>query len=278
MDLATAEPLDPHAGPEATRAHNVVVLGLDRASCDSMGRALCEEGGADAVLSAIEPEHCLEEAEAAGAELVLVNLEVGRSSVVELLRRSADTDLRVIVFGAGGSVGLTLQLVESGAAAVIDRAAPFDEIVRTVKSVRSGGTLFGPTVTLRLAERVCELSRLCRRLDRDPAKLDALTKREREVLGVVAEGVTNRQVAQRLFVSVGTVKSHVHRILRKLDVRSRDDAVEFLSIEAARTNGRAGPGVAERPLNGDLTPGRTDGYARADRNRSPKPHRPWVLR
>lgn len=208
----------------------VVVVGLDQVSCDSLGRVLVEEGCATHVLSIVDPDGTRDPPAASEADLVLVNESIGKPFALDWVRRSARSGHLVIAFGAESSPGLVLQMVEAGAVAVVERTASLREIVGSVRRVRAGCSSFGPEVAFSMAQRLAELSSLCRRVGRDPERLERLTPREREVLGLVGEDASNREIAERLYISVGTVKSHMHRVLRKLEVRSREDAAEFLKI------------------------------------------------
>jgi DNA-binding NarL/FixJ family response regulator len=86
--------------------------------------------------------------------------------------------------------------------------------------VAAGDSLFGPAATQRLVERFA-----AGRAPADARSLDALTDREREILSLIATGLSNAELAQTLYVSETTVKTHVSAVLRKLGVRDRVQAV-----------------------------------------------------
>ena len=97
-----------------------------------------------------------------------------------------------------------------------------DDLLAAVRVIASGDALLAPRITRRLIEE------FARRPDPDrtpPKALDALTDRERDVLALVAEGLSNTEIANRLVVSIGTVKSHVSRLLMKLRARDRAQLV-----------------------------------------------------
>jgi DNA-binding NarL/FixJ family response regulator len=81
--------------------------------------------------------------------------------------------------------------------------------------------------------RLSELAELLQDRGLDQDIVSALTSREGEVLLLLDEGLTNRQIAKKLFISEGTVKSHVHQILKKLKVRDRNEAVRLLHLQQA---------------------------------------------
>ncbi len=121
--------------------------------------------------------------------------------------------------------------LRSGASGFLLKDAPADEIVRAVRVAAAGEALLAPSVTRRLIERFSGHT-----FRADFPRLRELTDREREVLMLVARGLSNSEIAARLFLSETTVKTHVAHILDKLELRDRVQAVvlayEFGIIEA----------------------------------------------
>jgi DNA-binding NarL/FixJ family response regulator len=117
--------------------------------------------------------------------------------------------------------------LRAGASGFLLKDVPPTELVSAIRSVASGDAVVAPRVTRRLLENFAE--RLPD-LELEPGpdqRLERLTEREREVLGVVALGHTNLEIASQLFLSEATVKTHVGRILAKLELRDRVQAVIF---------------------------------------------------
>ncbi|WP_405491360.1 response regulator [Nocardia sp. NBC_00511] len=108
-----------------------------------------------------------------------------------------------------------------GASGFLLKDAPAEELVRAVRVVAAGDALLAPTVTRRL---IADVTR--RRARRAPApQLSVLTPREREVLELVARGMSNAEIAESLFVAEQTVKTHVSKVFTKLNLRDRAQAV-----------------------------------------------------
>jgi DNA-binding NarL/FixJ family response regulator len=110
----------------------------------------------------------------------------------------------------------------AGASGFLLKTAPPVQLVDAVRTVAAGEALLAPTVTRRLIE---EFVRRPPPGDQAPERLAALTDREREVMALIARGLSNGEIAERLFLSAATVKTHVNRILGKLDLRDRVQAV-----------------------------------------------------
>jgi DNA-binding NarL/FixJ family response regulator len=114
--------------------------------------------------------------------------------------------------------------LRAGASGFLLKRARPEELIAAVGTVAAGEALLSPSVTRRVIDRMAqqptpELG--------DQAKLDALTPREREVLGLIARGMSNREIAAAFAVETSTVRTHVKRILMKLELRDRVQAVIF---------------------------------------------------
>ena len=112
--------------------------------------------------------------------------------------------------------------LKAGASGFLLKTAPPPQLVSAVRTISDGDALLAPTVTRRLVE---EFVRRPPPGGETPAALESLTEREREVLTLIARGLSNVEIAARLVVSGATVKTHVNRIFQKLDVRDRVQAV-----------------------------------------------------
>ncbi|MGW4394489.1 response regulator [Amycolatopsis nivea] len=125
--------------------------------------------------------------------------------------------------------------LQGGASGFLLKDTQPDYLVSALRSVADGDAVMSPSVTRRLLDRFVGSggSEM-----RDPAELDVLTDREREVLVLIAKGMSNVEIAETLFLSEATVKTHVGRILSKLDLRDRVQAVVL-----AYETGLARPGL-----------------------------------
>jgi DNA-binding NarL/FixJ family response regulator len=119
-------------------------------------------------------------------------------------------DLDEYVFGA----------LRAGASGFLLKDAPEEQLLAAIRVAADGGALFSPGVTRRLIERFAQLGETA-----GPSAVDELSPRELEVLRLIARGLTNAEIATQLVVSEHTIKTHVARILQKLDLRDRTQAV-----------------------------------------------------
>jgi DNA-binding NarL/FixJ family response regulator len=139
---------------------------------------------------------------------------LGVDSISELkaLRPSA----KIVVLTAAAEDSMLVTATEAGCAGFILKTSPLDELVAAVRTAAAGEIMVSSDLLARL------LNRLHHR-DEEPAH--DLTAREREILELIAEGLTNGAIAKRLFISVNTVRNHVQNILAKLDAHSKLEAL-----------------------------------------------------
>ncbi|WP_410572917.1 response regulator [Amycolatopsis sp. cmx-4-61] len=132
-------------------------------------------------------------------------------------------DVRVLIITTFDLDEYAYAALRGGAGGFLVKDAPAEEMLVAIRGVLRGDSMVSPSVTRRLLERYLAD-------DRDPvdaAKLAALTEREKDVLGLIARGLSNSEIAAKLYIGETTVKTHVGRILGKLRLRDRVHAVVF---------------------------------------------------
>jgi DNA-binding NarL/FixJ family response regulator len=125
----------------------------------------------------------------------------------------ADPSVAVILYTAHGERGLLAEGLDCGARGYVLKDAPPDDIVRAVKRVAEGGAYVDPTLASELVT------------PRATERLPALSGREREILGMLADGMSNPEIAAQLFISPETVRTHVRNAMQKLEADTRTQAV-----------------------------------------------------
>ena len=169
----------------------------------------------EVVGEAVDGEQAVELALALRPHLVVMDVRMPRltgDAATARIRQQAD-EVRVLVLTTYESDASILSAIEAGASGYLLKAAPADELIAGVRSVAAGEVALSPAIAAQLVARV-----------REPAPA-VLTPRETEVLRLVAAGLSNRAIGERLFVGEATVKTHLLRAFEKLGVNDRTRAV-----------------------------------------------------
>jgi DNA-binding NarL/FixJ family response regulator len=175
--------------------------------------------GAEAVRLAVEHR----------PDVVLMDVRMPEMDGIEATRRicaaAGDGDgdgTRILILTTFDLDEYVYDALQAGASGFLLKDVPAETLFEAVRVIAAGEALLAPAITRRL---IAEFARLRPRQQIRPEELDALTPRETEILGLVAEGLSNREIAARLVLSDETVKTHVSHVLSKLGLRDRAQAV-----------------------------------------------------
>ena len=160
------------------------------------------------------------------ADLAVVDLSLPDGEGIELIEdlREANPHFAALILTASLDRAEHARAVEAGAAGVLHKSVDVDEILDSTRRLGAGETLLSPEELVELL-RIAGQSREEEREAR--ASIEQLTRREREVLTALSEGLSNKQIAERLHMSVDTERTHMMNILNKLGVHSRLQALLF---------------------------------------------------
>lgn len=178
----------------------------------------------EVVGEADDGDRALEEALRCRPDVVLMDVRMGAVSGIEACRaiRSELPETAVVMLTSHPEQEAVLASLMAGASGFLLKNAGQQDLLRAIRTAAGGGSLLDPAVTKAVTARLVELSEQ----SEDP-RLAGLSEREREVLRLVAEGLTNKEIGFRLTISVATARNHVSHILDKLGMRGRSELAVF---------------------------------------------------
>jgi DNA-binding NarL/FixJ family response regulator len=201
-----------------------VVIADDQALVRAGFRMILTADGIDVVAEAETGAEAVDAVRRTRPDLVLMDIRMPNMDGIEATRRimAADDPPRVIMLTTFDLDNYVYAALGLGASGFLLKDVTPEYLVAAIRIIRDGDALLAPSITRRLVERFSRPESPGSPLHRD---LAALTPREREVLTLVAQGLSNVEIAGHLFLSEATVKTHVARILAKLGLRDRVQAV-----------------------------------------------------
>lgn len=182
--------------------------------------------------TALSGETALEQLASARPDVLLLDLGLPRMSGIEVTRRvkAEHPRIEVLVFTIFDEEDRVLEAVKAGASGYLLKGTPADKIVEAIKEVSAGGTVIQPNLArcllrhFRIAPEAVERPAAPAALVEEQP-LRPLSDREREILQLIAKGVSNSEAAQLLTLSKATIRTHLEHIYRKLEVNNRVEAV-----------------------------------------------------
>jgi DNA-binding NarL/FixJ family response regulator len=173
------------------------------------------QGGIEVIARARDGEEALERIEQRKPQVALVDVRMPKLGGIELTRRAQRSapETSILLYTGYGDRALLTEALDAGVRGFVLKEAPMDDLLRAVQSVATGGTYVDPVLAGTLAASSIG------------NKLPELTQRERDVLRLLADGLSNEEIGKRLFISAETVRTHVRKAMDKLDADTRTQAV-----------------------------------------------------
>jgi DNA-binding NarL/FixJ family response regulator len=199
---------------QATRAVTCIVADDHPAMVEAVSEVLTEHGYS-VVGRARDGLEALQKIETRRPQIALVDVRMPRLGGIELARRASSTapDTAIVLYTGYGERALLLEAMDAGARGFLLKEAPLGDLVRAMEIVVRGGTYVDPVLAGYLASPGIA------------QKLPNLTQRERDVLRLLSDGLSNEEIGKRLFISPETVRTHVRKAMDKLNADTRTQAV-----------------------------------------------------
>jgi two-component system NarL family response regulator len=219
----------PQGSPAANEPDRIRVLLVDDHALFRRGLLLVleSEDGIEVVGEAEDGEEAVRKAEELAPDVVLMDVRMPRVSGIEATQRLAESlpTTRIIVLTVSDEEDDLYEAIKAGATGYLLKEISIEEVADAVRAVMQGQTLISPSMASKLIAEFANLSKVASQRSSVPAP--RLTDRELDVLRLVAQGLTNREVAEQLYIAENTVKNHVRNILEKLHLHSRMEAVLY---------------------------------------------------
>jgi two-component system NarL family response regulator len=185
------------------------------------------EDGIEVVGEADDGEDAITTAEQLAPDVVLMDVRMPKVSCIEATRHLSEMlpTTRIIMLTVSDEEEDLYEAIKAGAAGYLLKEISIEEVADAVRAVVQGQTLISPSMASKLIAEFTNLSK--RADDRQQVPAPRLTDRELDVLRLVAQGITNREIADQLYIAENTVKNHVRNILEKLHLHSRMEAVLY---------------------------------------------------
>lgn len=185
-----------------------------------------KESGFEVVAEAEEGEMAIELAKQFSLDIVILDIGLPGIGGIETCRqlRRLDPSLPVLVLTSHNQKTQINRMIEAGAQGYCLKGATSETLILAIRSVVSGASWWDPTATIEIRAAFHDPASAIQAESASEPIASPLTRREQEILALIATGKTNQEIAEILYITAGTVRVHVHAILQKLEVRDRTQA------------------------------------------------------
>jgi DNA-binding NarL/FixJ family response regulator len=183
---------------------------------------LAGEDDIDVVAEAANGREAVDHAARTKVDLVLMDIRMPEMDGLEATRRilAADEAAKVLILTTFDLDEYVYEALQAGASGFVLKDDPPEQLLAAVRTVAAGDALLSPAVTRRVIKQFTRTHR-----EQPPAAVATLTSRELDVYRLIAQGLSNAEIGRQLFISDTTVKTHVTRVLQKLELRDRAQAI-----------------------------------------------------
>jgi DNA-binding NarL/FixJ family response regulator len=183
---------------------------------------LAGEQDIDVVAEASNGREAVDEAARFCPDVVLMDIRMPKLDGLEATRRivAANSGARILILTTFGLDEYVYEALRAGASGFVLKDDPPEQLIAAIRTIAAGDALLSPTITKRVIKQFTRLPRPI-----PPKEFGELTAREQEILRLIVSGLSNGEIAQELYISDTTVKTHVTHILQKLNLRDRVQAV-----------------------------------------------------
>lgn len=210
----------------------VLIVNEIRLMCNIISSVLDEEPDIEVVGCVTTVEQAQVRAQQEDVDVVLISTRLPNQGALSLTRSLSESAplVNVLVLGLIEQKQEVLQYVEAGAIGYVLSNDSVDDLLAAIRTADKGKARVSPEIAAALMQRLYELSQQFASAAPTSIESANLTPRELEILELLAQDLSNQEIADRLVIEVGTVKNHVHNLLNKLEVSNRKEAATYLAF------------------------------------------------
>lgn len=210
----------------------VLLVNEIRLLCNVLSAVLEDEPDIRVAGCATTVAEALEKVRDLSIDIVLASTRLPDNGAMRLLQSltTADPSTDILVLGVTEKKERVLEFVEAGASGYVTKDSSVDDLIAAIRATHQGKALASPQITAALMERLSTYAQMFADLETGVIADADLTPREIDVLELLGKNLSNQEIANELFIEVGTVKNHVHSILSKLNVSTREEAATYLAL------------------------------------------------
>ncbi len=209
--------------------NRIAVVDDQRLLCEAVGQAIARDEKYQ-VSTLLFGSQLAEQAKQLSPDIVVLNAFYQKSKAIDLTKTlcQASPGIKIIIIGVVDNDRDILEFVEAGAAGYVLYTSPLENLITTIDMVICNKTVCPPDLAYSLFSRLAELSVHQNSNGTNGTNgTKHLTPREMEVINLIANGQSNKEISNSLLISLSTVKNHVHNILEKLDLQHRLDIAKY---------------------------------------------------
>lgn len=228
----------------------ILIVHSTRLVCSIYASVLDEKPNMEVVAQASTIKDALKQVDTSDCNTVLISSDLPDDGALVLTREIAQKypTIKVLVIGLPEAKSAVLQYVMAGASGYVFQDVSAENLFKTIQAAQEDKAFVSPTMAAAFMHQIAELAHFSARPYLEPEAYSALTPRELDVLEFIGAGLTNQEIADKLYIEIGTVKNHVHNILKKLDVSSREEAAVQLPFIRQGKNGQTAQNQPRRDL------------------------------
>jgi len=217
---------------QSIRPINLLLVNESKLIGNVISAALEDEPDIRVAASVTSMEEALKAVQEQNIDVALVSTRLPDQGALKLTSAitKLTTSTKVLALGLTEEKKHVLRYLEAGATGYVLKDHSLEDLIETVRATQDGKVFISPEIAAAMVERLSNLARMFSDIENNIADTTSLSARELEVLALIGKGLTNQQIARSLVIEIGTVKNHVHSILEKLNVRTRDEAAAYLAF------------------------------------------------